>query len=79
MPSCFACCGPYHPATGHLYREWDIAFCGRCYGLFLAWLSGHLCRRWGGHRFYDEAATSIIAGGRRSGDQAAQLDEAVLL
>ena len=55
---CFACGGPYHPATGHLFQI-DIAYCGACYRPFLQWFKGRMnmvCRK---HRFYDAAATSI--------------------
>jgi hypothetical protein len=55
---CFACGGPFHPATGHYHRP-DVAICGRCARSFLSWLKGHTKRRWGGHDFYAEAATSI--------------------
>lgn len=59
---CVQCKGPWHPSSGHWYEEWGIVVCGGCYKPFLAWLSGHLKRRWGKVRFYDEAATSIRAG-----------------
>jgi hypothetical protein len=56
---CFACGGPYHPASGHLFREFDVAYCGACYRPFLTWMKGHLNRRWSKGKFYEEAATSI--------------------
>jgi hypothetical protein len=59
---CLECQGPYHPSSGHLYPEWDVAFCGACYKPFLRWLTGHMKRQWSGHEFYAEAATSVIPG-----------------
>jgi hypothetical protein len=57
---CFACGGPYHPSTGHLFREYPgVAYCGACYRPFLKWMKGHLNRRWGKQKFYEEAVTSI--------------------
>lgn len=53
---CFACGGPYHPATGHLFREFMVAYCGRCYRHFIEWMKQHMRRRWGGLDFYAEAA-----------------------
>lgn len=53
---CFACGGPYHPATGHLFREFMVAYCGRCYRHFIEWMKGHMRRKWGGLDFYAEAA-----------------------
>lgn len=59
---CFRCGGPFHQATGHVFVEFDIAYCGACYRHFLAWYKGHTRRKWGGSDFYAEAATSIRAG-----------------
>lgn len=59
--TCFQCGGPYHPATGHIYPEWDVAFCGGCYKPFVKWLRGHLKREWSGHSFYEEASRSLGA------------------
>jgi hypothetical protein len=57
---CFACRGPWHPATGHWWGDkYDIVYCGPCYLHFVTWLKGHLKRKWGGLVFYEEAATSI--------------------
>jgi hypothetical protein len=57
---CFACPGPYHPATGHLFAP-GVAYCGPCYRHFIGWYKAHTRRRWGGADFYVEAATSIRA------------------
>lgn len=68
--TCFACHGPYHPATGHMFmppprlKEQDgdprsdpvIAYCGPCARRFFAWWRGHSKRKWGGMNFYEEAA-----------------------
>lgn len=59
---CFQCKGPYHPATGHYYREFKVAFCGGCYQPFVKWVAGHTKRKWSGASFYEEAATSIRQG-----------------
>lgn len=61
---CFACGGPYHEASGHHFAAPfdDVVYCGACYRPFVAWMKGHLNRRWSKHRFYDEAATSIREG-----------------
>ena len=57
---CFACGGPYHPASGHLFREFEgVAYCGRCTRYFFGWVKGHTKRRWGGQDFYEAAATSV--------------------
>jgi hypothetical protein len=58
---CFACQGPYHPATGHAFSE-DVLYCGRCIRHFYKWVRGHTNRRWGGHLLYEEARTSVRAG-----------------
>ena len=59
---CFACGGPYHPATGHLWRELSaVAYCGPCYRSFLSWLKPHMHRRWSGERFYEAAARRQVA------------------
>ncbi|HVZ88056.1 MAG TPA: hypothetical protein VHG72_13880 [Polyangia bacterium] len=59
------CRGPFHPATGHVDRLTGALFCGACYRPFVKWIAGHTKRKWGGANFYEEAATSVIAGGRR--------------
>lgn len=59
---CFSCPNPYHPATGHYDKRYDIVFCGACYRRFVKWLAGHLKRQWSGASFYEEAATSIRPG-----------------
>jgi hypothetical protein len=61
MERCFSCRGPFHAATGHYHRP-DVPVCGPCTRRFVVWLKGHVKRRWGGHDFYAEAATSIRAG-----------------
>ena len=61
MERCFSCGGPFHPATGHYHRP-DVPICGACTRRFVRWLKGHTRRRWGGHDFYAEAATSIRPG-----------------
>lgn len=53
---CFQCHGPFHPASGNWYEQWQIGFCGACYKPFVKWLSGHLKRKWGGLNFYEHAA-----------------------
>jgi hypothetical protein len=53
---CFACGGPYHPATGHLFREFDVAYCGRCFRNFYKWMRAQFHRQFGGIDFYTEAA-----------------------
>lgn len=37
---CFACGGPYHPATGHVFLP-EVAYCGICAGRFFAWVIRH--------------------------------------
>ncbi len=59
---CFACPGPYHPASGHVFREVGVVYCGPCYRYFAAWMKGHMRRQWSGADFYVEAATSIREG-----------------
>lgn len=62
---CFACPGPYHEATGHLFNLPDatrVAYCGPCARYFLRWMISHMKRRWGGADFYEAAATSIREG-----------------
>ena len=66
MNTCFCCGGPFHPATGH-YHQPDVPVCGACTRRFVRWLKGHLKRRWGGHEFYAEAATSIRPGASSNG------------
>src|SRR5574342_487973 len=58
---CFACGGPYHPATGHVFRGFNVPYCGACYRRFLPWLKGHTRRLWGGREFYVEALVSCSA------------------
>jgi hypothetical protein len=55
---CSVCGAPYHEATGHRHSAQTL-LCGACAKSWLAWLKGHLNRRWGGVRFYEYAATSI--------------------
>lgn len=55
---CLQCRGPYHEASGHRDRATGAVFCGGCYRPFLAWLKGHLKRRWGGVHFYEHTETS---------------------
>lgn len=55
---CFACGGPYHPATGNLFRP-DVAYCGRCYRHFLEYLKTRFYRRKERPDFIAEAVTSI--------------------
>jgi hypothetical protein len=69
---CFACKGPYHPATGHIWTELPPdaqgehpVYCGPCYRKWIKWMKGHLNRRWAGANFYEEAATSVRAGRTR--------------
>jgi hypothetical protein len=57
---CSACGAPYHPATGHIFSE-RTRLCGACARAWVAWLRQQLARRWGGLRFYEYAATSIVA------------------
>jgi hypothetical protein len=57
MP-CFACGGPYHPASGHLFNS-ETPYCGPCYRYFLSWMKGHIRRKWGGCDFYEEAARCV--------------------
>ena len=51
---------PYHPATGHLFREYvDVAYCGPCIRHFIDEFVKkmmHPKRTWGGVNFYEEAA-----------------------
>jgi hypothetical protein len=57
--NCFACGGPYHPATGHLFREYeDVAYCGPCIRHFINEFVKKMMqgRRWGRVNFYEEAA-----------------------
>ena len=57
--NCFACGGPYHPATGHLFREYEgVAYCGPCIRHFINEFVKNMMqgRRWGGVNFYEEAA-----------------------
>ncbi len=56
---CFACKGPYHESSGHLFAP-DVAYCGPCIRHFLTWWKGHERRKWGGLHFYGEAWTSIV-------------------
>lgn len=57
---CFACGGPYHPASGHLW-EADVAYCGPCTRRFFDWVKQHTRGRLRGGDFYLAAATSIRA------------------
>jgi hypothetical protein len=59
--TCFACGGPYHPASGHLWREHGVAYCGPCYRYFATWAKGHVRRKWSGADFYAEALVSCSA------------------
>ena len=58
---CFACHGPYHPASGHLWAP-DVAYCGPCYRHFIGWAKKHVARRWSGEAFYAHAWTSVVPG-----------------
>lgn len=58
---CACCGGVWHPASGDWDDRFKVARCGRCYREFLRWFKVHTSRRWGGRKFYDEAATSIRA------------------
>lgn len=51
---CFACSGPYHPATGHVFTP-DVVYCGPCALHFFRWWKGHSNRRWGATNFYEAA------------------------
>ena len=58
-PRCFACGGPFHPASGNHFAE-GVDYCGRCYRYFLAYFKDRMrVRRKGRADFYTEAATSI--------------------
>ena len=57
-PSCFACHGPYHPATGNHFAP-GVDYCGRCYRGFLAFFRASVHPRRKGPDFYAEAATSV--------------------
>lgn len=59
---CFACGGPYHPASGHAWTAFGVVYCGPCARHFLTWMKGHVAQRRRGFDFYGEAATSIRAG-----------------
>jgi hypothetical protein len=64
---CFACGGPFHPASGHAWMP-DVVYCGRCIRSFYDWVRTHT-RPWRPRKgdagpprdFYGEAATSIRA------------------
>jgi hypothetical protein len=73
---CFQCQGPWHPATGHVLAT-ETVLCGPCAQRFFRWMRAHMARRWGGHDFYVEAATSIRAGvfPRDAGDGEERGDE----
>jgi hypothetical protein len=58
---CFACGGPYHEASGHFWRDFDIAYCGRCTRHFFDWVRQHTRSRIRGGDFYAEAASSVRA------------------
>jgi hypothetical protein len=60
-PRCFACRGPFHPASGHVFTP-EICYCGPCYRHFMAWFRSHTHRRSSGACFYTEALTSIRPG-----------------
>ncbi len=56
---CFACGGPFHEATGHVFKGKFVGvatYCGPCARHFFAWVVSHTKRRWGGLDFYAEAA-----------------------
>jgi hypothetical protein len=59
-PRCFACRGPFHPATGNHFAD-GVDYCGRCYRAFLVFYRGRMAPRKGGHMpdFYEHAATSV--------------------
>jgi hypothetical protein len=57
---CFACKGPFHPASGHAWPQ-GANYCGPCTRKFFAWVKSHTKRRWSGCDFYEEAATSVRA------------------
>jgi hypothetical protein len=61
VTGCFACGGVYHPATGHLFREHGVVYCGPCYRRFMAWYKGHTNRKWSGADFYAAALVSCSA------------------
>lgn len=61
---CFACGGPYHEATGHFFREWDLVYCGPCYRHFITEFVKPMMNRWRWSKmgnFYDHALTSTGA------------------
>lgn len=66
MIPCFACGGPYHPATGHVWLPWMVVYCGPCIRSFYAWARQHM-RPWRARKgeeprdFYKAAATSVRA------------------
>jgi hypothetical protein len=60
-PRCFACRGPWHETTGHVFSP-EVRYCGPCYRHFMAWYRVHTHRRSSGADFYLEALTSIRAG-----------------
>lgn len=60
---CFACKGPYHPASGHRFEApfADVVYCGACIRPFIVWLKGMMSRKWGKLDFYAEARVSCSA------------------
>jgi hypothetical protein len=59
--TCFACGGPFHPASGHVWPN-GAEYCGPCIRHFFDWAKRHAAGRRKGADFYAEAATSIRAG-----------------
>jgi len=55
---CFACHGPFHPATGNHFAE-GVDYCGRCYRSFLEFYRSRMAPRKKWPDFYAEAATSV--------------------
>lgn len=55
---CFACGGPYHPASGHIFSE-DVVYCGACYRPFVAFMKSRFYQREDEPDFIAEAMTSI--------------------
>jgi hypothetical protein len=55
---CFACGGPYHPASGHVFAD-EIVYCGACYRPFIEFMKSRFYRRSKGPDFIAEAVTSI--------------------
>ena len=55
---CFACGGPYHPSTGHIFGD-DVVYCGACYKPFVVFMKSRFYHRDGGPDFIAEALTSV--------------------